>query len=83
MMALQMDKITEISIVIPNDEKWKLFDPTNAEVISNINALMTILKNPKVSNVIGKDIIWRIGRILAFSTAKIKLATNAIHMLDT
>jgi hypothetical protein len=48
-----------------------------------MRALITILNKPKVNNVIGNEIICRMGLILAFNIAKIKLATKAIQMLET
>lgn len=67
----------------PEWRKIELAGPTSADVNVSINALITMLKNPKVNNVIGSEIICKTGRTLAFKIAKTRLAANAIQMLET
>jgi len=69
-------------MVVPNEVKAKLF-PTNAEVSSNMAALMTMLNNPRVKIVIGSDNTNRMGRTTAFNNASTRLARMATHTLDT
>lgn len=54
-----------------------------AEVKLNIAAFITILKNPKLKIVIGKDSKNKIGFTVIFNKANTKLAPNAIHTLST
>lgn len=80
--VLIRDNTNATNIVIQNDEKAKPA-PTIHDVKLNINALMTILNNPKVKIVIGNERRNKIGFIVMFKSANTRLAPSATHTLST